>query len=99
MRKMTVLCFSLFFPSLGFAQASNCDELQDTAHKIMSMYQEGLPVATAIDTFTRSTADSTINKIMIEVAYDTDKFETQEDKEQAAVDFSNHMYMFCLRAY
>lgn len=98
MNKITLLSLSLLFPSLGFAQANHCEALQDTAHKIMRMYQDGLPVTSAMEAFTQSEKDAAINKIMVEVAYDTDKFETQEDKEKAVLDFSNHMYMFCLRS-
>lgn len=95
--KALILCCTLLLPSLSFAQVQQCDLWHDVAHNIMAMYQHNVPMADALAAVEQQELKTPIDTLMVEVAYETEKFNSLEQQDKAANDFAQHMYTYCLR--
>ncbi len=97
MTKTLILCCTLLLPNLSFAQVQQCDLWHDVAHNIMAMYQHNVPMADALAAVEQQKLKTPIDTLMVEVAYETEKFNSVEEQDKAANDFAQHMYTYCLR--
>lgn len=80
------------------AKIATCEDWRSAAHKAMNLYQNGTPIEKAQTTLKKVNSNLTLDtSLIVDVAYDTQKFESKEEKDRAADNFSNHMYNFCLR--
>jgi hypothetical protein len=83
------------FEVVAGERPSQCDEYYHVGHAIMYMRQKDVPLAKIMDRVDGLVETKALIIKMLNEAYRSPVFETQEAKEKAARDFGNKMYLGC----
>ena len=84
---------------LTAGDAEACKMVSQIAEKIMTARQVGVPMANAMDVMIDSPGVlGNAGKVLVEMAYEVPRFQTEEFQHREVVEFGNQAYSMCLRA-
>lgn len=99
-QKLAILALSLFCMSNAYSAEplDFCTEQSKLAESIMKARQAGAPVTKVIAVIKKATEMQEAEAqaiVLIEMAYAHPKFNMQSNRDEAAVEFSNKVYLLC----
>lgn len=104
MKKVTILAIFLILLSVNHAVASGpedrherCKILSEIASLIMKGRQEGVPASKIMGNLPEKKSFQEISEILVIYAYDYPKYQTAEEKEQIINEFSETIYLECIK--